>query len=123
MESVVHGMSEKFVTGMLSTLKKDPKIAAHPLHADPSVQLLVHIISCTKKLKDLYELQQKKDAAQINKDIVNVNSHLSQQLIQPTLNSFVSSYGKILMDSFTFEPKGEEAFLRIIRMQCASSSI
>jgi hypothetical protein len=104
MEDVIHQMTEKFVTGLLSTLKKDSKMTSNPLTADPSIQLLIHIISCTKRLKDLYE-QQQKESERNKKKNEDFSSHLSLQLIQPSLNSFVSSYGKILMDSFTFEPK------------------
>lgn len=104
MEDVIQKMTDKWVDGLLLTLKKDSKITSDPVTADPSVQLLIHIISCTKKLKDMYEKQQKESERNKKKN-EDFASHLSLQLIQPSLNSFVSSYGKVLMDSFTFEPK------------------
>ena len=97
-------MTDLFVTGMFQTLKKDTKLSSNPVYGDPSIILLIHILSCTKKLKDIFEQKKQGDPS---KDADNFSLHLSSQLIQPTINSFIASFGKILMDSFTFEPKGK----------------
>ena len=99
LEDTINEMTDRFVAGMHSTLKKDQKIANSAVHADPSVQLLIHIISCTKKLKDLFEKQKGVESN-------TLSPHISTQLVQPAMNSLVASYGKIVMDSFIFEPKG-----------------
>jgi hypothetical protein len=103
-EENIHKMTDLFVTGMFASLKKDHKINSNPVYGDPSIILMLHILSCTKRLKDIFEQKKDFDQSKDNKDAFA--THLSSQLVQPTINSFISSFGKILMDSFTFEPKG-----------------
>jgi hypothetical protein len=92
MEDAVHKMTELFVTGMFASLKKDTKLHNNPVMGDPSIILMLHILSCTKRLKDIFEQKKDFDQSKDNKDAFS--SHLSSQLVQPTINSFISSLAR-----------------------------
>ncbi len=60
---------------------------------EPSLHIMLHMISCTQALRDKFSFTDKSKYS------------LSGQLFQPFLNGLLALFGKILMDSFTSEPK------------------
>jgi hypothetical protein len=91
MEEKINRMSLAFISSMHNTLGKEK--LSHEVHGDPSLQIIIHMISCTQYLRDLFENSRK------------TKNNLSAQIYQPFLNGVLALFGKILMDSFSSEPK------------------
>lgn len=66
--------------------------AQNPILGDVSLQVILHIISCTSALRDVLDSSKSK-------------SEVQTHLFMPFVNGLLATMGKVIMESFTFEPK------------------
>lgn len=113
MDETIHQLTTKFLKTLSANLGKTTSKAnlggGNEVLADPSLQIIIHMISCTRSLRDAFELSTGGAAnnAQNNgsNSVKKPKNPIYSQLYQPMLNGMLALLGKMLMDSFSFEPK------------------
>lgn len=115
MDETIHQLTTKFLKTLSQNLGKTNKTNAQPgteVLSDPTLQIIIHMISCTKMLRDTFEASTGSAAAISASGGLNSvkkpKSSIHFQLYQPMLNGILVLLGKMLMDSFTYEPKVTE---------------
>lgn len=101
MDEIINQLSNKFLRSLSSNLSKTAK-QSPAIYSDPSLQIVLHLITCTRTLCDMFEMNTNSDSKN------NTNGNISMQIFQPVINGILALLGKLLMDSFTFEPKISE---------------
>lgn len=96
MEDSVHQLSFQLINTLNSSLSSYH--AQNPVLGDLSLQIMMHIISCASALRDI--LESSKTAS---------NADAATHLYLPFVNGILATLGKLIMESFTFEPKAAEA--------------
>lgn len=105
-DRAIHNQTSNFLRGLSGSVTAETK-GKHDILRDPSLHIVLHIVSCAKYLKDYF------DAAQNHSDTKGQKrgqprsgvEGASAQLFQPVLNGILALLGKMLMDSFSMEPK------------------
>ena len=55
MDEIIHQLSNKFLRSLSSSLSKATKQNTE-IYCDPSLQIVLHLISCTRTLCDMFEM-------------------------------------------------------------------
>ena len=116
MDDTIHQLTTKFLKSLSVNLGKVTSKGSNEILTDPSLQIIIHMISCTRSLRDAFEATTGSSAdGKNNSNSSGANSvkkpknTIYLQLFQPMLNGILALLGKMLMDSFTFEPKATDA--------------
>jgi hypothetical protein len=116
MDDTINQLTTKFLKTLSqslgrSTSKSTPN-GGNEILSDPTLQIIIHMISCTKMLRDASEVSTGGSLAASSSSAPNTpkrsKSSIHFQLYQPMLNGILVLLGKMLMDSFTYEPKVTE---------------
>ena len=112
MDETIHQLTTKFLKTLSANLgktaSKSNPVNGSEILTDPSLQIIIHMISCTRTLREAIETTTgvstvANDGSSSVKKPAKNNIH--NQLFLPLLNGILALLGKMLMDSFTFEPK------------------
>jgi hypothetical protein len=122
MDDVIHQLSTKFLKSLTTNLgksaNKNVSGSGQDIFTDSSLQIIIHMISCTRSLRDAYETATGGAVDATNASSSNTSgpnsarkpkSSIYIQLFQPMLNGILALLGKMLMDSFTYEPRASDA--------------
>jgi hypothetical protein len=116
MDDTIHQLTVKFLKTLSANLGKTTSKSnpggGNEVLSDPTLQIIIHMISCTKSLRDAFEISTGGSAAVSASggmgSVKKPKSSIHFQLYQPLLNGILVLLGKMLMDSFTYEPKVTE---------------
>ena len=101
MDDTIHQLSTKFLKTLTASLgksiNKNNSNNGNEVLSDPTLHIIIHLISCTRSLRDIFETSAG--------DNSKTKNNIHNQLYQPILNGILALLGKLLMDSFTYEPK------------------
>lgn len=93
-EDIIHNKSFDFINALNKTIA-GTKVSS-PALQDVSLQIIIHLVSCISALRDTLESNDKPKTA------------MQSQIVAPLLNGLMATVGKVIMDSFAFEPKFQE---------------
>lgn len=111
MDDTIHQLTTKFLKTLSVNLGKTTSKASlgggNEVLADPTLQIIIHMISCTRSLRDALEVNTGGNSSSSSgpNSIKKPKNPIYSQLYQPMLNGILALLGKMLMDSFSFEPK------------------
>lgn len=117
MDDTIHQLTTKFLKTLSQNLgkstSKNNSGGINEILSDPTLQIIIHMISCTKMLRDAFEASTGAGSAAVSasggiNSAKKPKSSIHFQLYQPMLNGILVLLGKMLMDSFTYEPKVTE---------------
>lgn len=91
-EDTIHNGSLDYILTLNKSLKSQ---AQQPIQQELSLQVLLHIISCLAALRD-YSQDAKSGSTK---------SALHDHVIQPFITGMIATMGKVIMDSFMYDPK------------------
>jgi len=137
LETIVHQLSTKFIGTLTTAAAKasgasknnsshgisssslyevDDEAMRQALRSEASLHVMLHQISSARSLRDFLDASHDQNnnsnrskSSNNNSGHATVISSVTRQLFQPLLNSMLALFGKLLMDSFTMEPKVTEA--------------
>lgn len=115
MDDTIHQLTTKFLkslsTNLGKTVSKGNQASGNEILTDPSLQIIIHMISCTRSLREAIETTTGTSSATDDgsNSVKKPKNTIHNQLFQPLLNGILALLGKMLMDSFTFEPKVTDA--------------
>jgi len=111
MDDTIHQLTTKFLktlsVNLGKSVSKTNQGSGNEILLDPSLQIIIHMISCTKSLREGIEAVTGVSSApndgsgSVKKPKNTIHNHL----FQPMLNGILALLGKMLMDSLTFETK------------------
>lgn len=115
MDDTIHLLTTKFLKSLGANLgktaSKSSNVSGSEILADHSLQIIIHMISCTRSLREAIEAAT--GVSTVPNDGSNSakkpKNNIHNQLFLPLLNGILALLGKMLMDSFTFEPKVTDA--------------
>lgn len=103
MENSIHHLTNQFLGQLEASLSQHQSFDGE----DSSLHILLHMVSCTRTLRDLFDRGQQKHKSNAggNRSGIYSKFGLLAQLYQPFLNGLLSLFGKLLLDAFSVEPQ------------------